>query len=280
MSMQGEEGNGGELNRYQQVLKPSALWSLGSVVLALLGWMLVAWLVEAVRGVSFPTPYECLLNLWELLGGGNFLGHSIYRHLSVSFLRWGQGFGIGVLLGLAYALTAGWWEVLRRLTLPLIEVLQLIPGLAWIPVAILIFGLNNIATIFMIAITTFPAVAISGIMGVRSVDRKYVYAARMCGAGAGRLFLTVFLPGAMAHLISGLRIAMGAAWRVLVAAEMIVGSGDGLGYAIIQSRWTMDYVSAFICIIIIASLGLATERLVLLPLEKMTVRRWGTAHGI
>lgn len=101
---------------------------------------------------------------------------------------------------------------------------------------------------------------------------------RLCGAGPWALFVTVFLPGALSHLLSGLRIALGAAWRVLVAAEMIVGSGDGLGYAITQSRWTMDYASAFACIAIIAMLGLGMERLVLLPLERRTVERWGVSH--
>ena len=250
-------------------------WALASGLFALGCWMLVAWLVQRIRGVSFPTPYECLLSLRDMLCGGEFLEHSIYHHLGVSFLRWVEGFALGAGAGLIYALTAGWWYVLRRLTLPVVEALQLVPGLAWIPVAILLFGLNSTATVFMIAITTFPAVAIAGIMGVRGVDRRYVCAARMCGAGSGVLFLTVFLPGAMAHVISGLRIAIGAAWRVLVAAEMIVGSGDGLGYAIIQSRWTMDYVSAFVCIIIIAGMGQAVERFVLSPLERITIRRWG-----
>lgn len=156
--------------------------------------------------------------------------------------------------------------------------MQVIPGLAWIPVAILLFGLNQAATVAIITLTTFPAVAIAGVMGVRSVDARYVRAARMCGAGPWALFATVFLPGALPHLLSGLRIALGAAWRVLVAAEMIVGSGDGLGYAIIQSRWTMDYASAFACIAIIATLGLGMERLVLLPLERRTVERWGLSH--
>ena len=72
----------------------------------------------------------------------------------------------------------------------------------------------------------------------------------------------------------GTRIALGSSWRVLVAAEMVIGSGTGLGYAIIQSRWTMDYVAAFVCIMVIALIGLSLERLVFLPLEKRTLRLW------
>lgn len=236
-------------------------------------------MVISIRGVPFPTPLECGSALLELLGGSPFLEQSIYRHTWVSFVRWAEGFGIGLGGGIVYAFVSGWSPSLRRITMPTIEVLQVIPGLAWIPVALLLFGLNQKATVAMIALTAFPAVAIAGVMGICSVDSRYVRAGRMCGAGPLALFSTVLLPAALPHFLSGLRIALGAAWRVLVAAEMIVGSGDGLGYAIIQSRWTMDYVSAFVCIGIIALLGMALERLLLLPLEQCTLRRWGVGHG-
>jgi len=254
-------------------------WGAAAILLGLGLWQATALAVTAARGVPFPTPWQCARMLLLLLGGRPFLDHGIYHHLGASLSRWAQGFGLGLGAGLVYAFAAGWWRPLRRLTMPTVEVLQVIPGLAWIPVALLIFGLNHVATVAMIAVTAFPAVAISGVMGVRSVDGRYVRAARMCGASAPTLFLTVHLPGALPHLLSGLRIAHGAAWRVLVAAEMIVGSGDGLGYAIIQSRWTMDYVGAFVCIALIAAMGLALERLVLVPLERRTVRRWGLSHG-
>ncbi|MEZ4600090.1 MAG: ABC transporter permease [Syntrophotaleaceae bacterium] len=254
------------------------IWSLGSAVFAIVLWQGIAWAVQAARGVPFPTPLDCLLALRHLLAGAIFLEYSIYHHLQVSLARWAAGFGIGLGTGLAYAFVAGWCRPVRLVTMPTVEVLQVVPGLAWIPVAILLFGLNQTATVAMIALTAFPAVAIAGVMGMQSVDRRYVRAGRMCGAGPLSLFATVFLPGALPHLLSGLRIALGAAWRVLVAAEMVVGSGDGLGYAIIQARWTMDYVSAFVCIAIIALLGLGLERLVLSPLERNTIRRWGISH--
>ena len=251
---------------------------LGAWIFGLGLWQLVAWIVGATRGVPFPTPWECARLLWEMVCGAVFLEHTIYHHVRVSLVRWAAGFAMGLSGGLAYAFVAGWSSPVRQVTMPAVEVLQVVPGLAWIPVAILLFGLNQTATVAIIVLTTFPAVAIAGVMGVRSVDTRYVRAGRMCGAGPLALFATVLLPGALPHLLSGLRIALGAAWRVLVAAEMIVGSGDGLGYAIIQSRWTMDYASAFACIAIIASLGLSMERLVLLPLERRTVNRWGVSH--
>lgn len=247
-----------------------AAWAFGLGL-----WQVTAWTVSAIRGIPFPTPWSCAEALWAMLSGTPFLEHSIYHHIRVSLERWAEGFGIGLSGGLAYALVAGWCAPVRQATMPTVEVVQVIPGLAWIPAAILLFGLNQTATVAIIALTTFPAVALAGVMGVRGVDARYVRAARMCGARPLALFATVLLPGALPHILSGLRIALGAAWRVLVAAEMIVGSGDGLGYAIIQSRWTMDYVSAFACIAVIACLGLGMERLVLAPIERRTIARWG-----
>lgn len=255
---------------------------LSSVAAALFGlglWQAVAAIVQATRGVPFPTPADCFLGLAHLLSGAVFLDHTIYQHTLASCLRWLEGFGTAFCAGIICAFVAGCLPFFRAVSMPTVEVLQLIPGLAWVPVVILLFGLNPTATIAIIALTTFPIVAVSGVMGFCSVDLRYIRAGRMCGYGAWGLLRTVYLPGALPHILSGTRIAIGSSWRVLVAAEMVVGAGNGLGYAIIQSRWTMDYVSAFVCIIIISILGLGLERLVLLPLERRTLLRWGMSNA-
>jgi ABC-type nitrate/sulfonate/bicarbonate transport system permease component len=97
----------------------------------------------------------------------------------------------------------------------------------------------------------------------------------MMGAGQGALLFQVLLPAALPQILTGLRVGLGNAWRVLVAGEMIVGTGTGLGYAILQARWTLDYASAFACIAIIGGLGLTVERGVFGPLERLVRRRWG-----
>ena len=257
------------------VFRKKVLQTCGAAAFGLALWQLVAAIVYVRRGVLFPTPVECFTGLVHMLGGAEFLDHSIYRHTLESCLRWIQGFGVAFCAGLVYAFAAVCLPFFRAVSMPTVEVFQLIPGLAWVPVVILLFGLNPTATIAIIALTTFPIMAVAGVMGFGSVDARYLQAGRMCGYGPWGLFRTVYVPGALPHLLSGTRIAVGSSWRVLVAAEMVVGSGSGLGYAIIQSRWTMDYVSAFVCIIIISVLGLALERLVLLPLERRTLRRWG-----
>ncbi len=253
----------------------SLLCSAAALTLVLLSWELTALAVTWLRGVPFPTPATTLIKLLHMLAGRPFLDHSIYTHIGNSLGRWVGGFLLGTLFGAGVGMACGRWHTVERLFMPSVQILQLIPGLAWIPVAILIFGIGDSATLFMIAVTAFAPVAINVTGGVKRVDEMYVRAARMLGLNNHMLFVNVLVPGALPHILSGLRIGLGNSWRVLVAAEMIVGSGTGLGYAIIQSRWTLDYSGAFVCIAIICVIGLIVERLIFIPLEKRTIELWG-----
>lgn len=251
------------------------LTALASAGLMVGLWYAVAWFVTYLRGVAFPTPWDTLRGLGRLLGGEPLSGSGLYRHVLHSLLRWVVGFAIASAAGLSYGLLAGWHGRLERLTVPVVHVLQLIPGLAWIPVAILLFGIGEKATVFMIAVTAFTPVAINVLGGVKRVDATYIRAARMLGASGAGLLVRVLIPGALPQVLSGLRVGLGNGWRVLVAAEMVVGTGTGLGFSIIQARWTLDYTSAFACVVIICIVGLVVERLVFAPLEARTVERWG-----
>jgi ABC-type nitrate/sulfonate/bicarbonate transport system permease component len=245
------------------------------VVLLLAVWQVGAWGISHARGVAFPTPWATCQRLGALLSGTPLLDATIYRHVADSLARWALGFGLAIGLGLVVGLVAGAWRWGARLLLPTVQLIQLVPGLAWIPLALLLFGIGPRATVFMIAITALPPIALSVVGGVRHVDPSYIRAARMMGAGQGALLFQVLLPAALPQILTGLRVGLGNAWRVLVAGEMIVGTGTGLGYAILQARWTLDYASAFACIAIIGGLGLTVERGVFGPLERLVRRRWG-----
>ena len=251
-----------------------ALRTMGAALFGLGLWTVAALVVEALRGIPFPTPWDCLLELCRLLGGATFLEFTLYEHVGASCLRWLAGFLLACAMAVTYAGLALASPLFRSVSLPTVEVLQLIPGLAWVPVAILLFGLGQTATVSIIVLTTFPVLALSVLMGFSCTDRDLVRVGRMCGCTGSDLFRTVYLPSALSHLLSGLRLGVGASWRVLIAAEMVTGSGEGLGFAIIQSRWTMDYVAAFACIAVIAVIGLCLERCLFLPLERHTLRRW------
>jgi ABC-type nitrate/sulfonate/bicarbonate transport system permease component len=252
--------------------------AVSSIIIPLALWWGLAALVTHLRGVPFPTPHETFGRLLGLLRGRLLLDFTIYRHLDDSLRRWAIGFGLAMMIGIASGLLLGWSRLLERLSMPTVTVLQLIPGLAWIPVAILLFGIGERATIFMIAATALAPVIINTTAGVKGVSEHLVRAARMMGADNRTLFVRVLLPGSLPHLLSGIRVGFANAWRVLVAAEMVVGTGTGLGYSIIQARWTLDYPASFVCIAIICAFGLLVERGLLLPLERRTVDRWGLAR--
>lgn len=246
------------------------------IVIAL--WQMLALVISHVRGIVFPTPLLTVQKLIILLQGRNLLDHTLYQHLTDSLVRWGIGFIIALVAGIALGLLLGWSRILERLAMPTIHVLQLIPGLAWAPIAILLFGISEQSTIFMIAMAAFTPIVLNATAGVKGVNEAYIRAARMMGANNRTVFTRVLLPGSFASILTGLRIGLANGWRVLVAAEMIVGTGTGLGYSILQARWTLDYTSSFACLVLICLVGLFVERGIFTPLERRTVERWGLSR--
>ncbi|NLX17747.1 MAG: ABC transporter permease subunit [Desulfobulbus sp.] len=239
-----------------------------SFVVVLAVWFLIAWGVQKVRGVDFPTPWQTGIRLWALVSGAPLADQTLWLHIQESLKRWLAGFGMAAVLGVGFGLLAGGIPWFAAISAGIPQVLLIIPGLAWIPVALLLFGIGESATVFMIAVASFAPIAMNVTHGIRGVDVQYVRAAQMMGAGTGKLFFQVLLPAALPSLLSGLRIGLGTGWRVLIAAEMVVGTGTGLGYSISQARWSLDYTAAFACITVICVIGLVVERLVLHPLEQ------------
>ena len=243
-------------------------------IVVLLLWKSVSLIIRIARGVDFPSPWQTAVRLAALLGGSTLSEQTIYTHLSSSLQRWALGFGLAAVLGVAYGLLAGRIKTFELATARIPQMLLLVPGLAWIPAAILLFGIGESATIFMIAISAFAPIAINVLAGIKHVDIQLIRAAEMMGADRNTLFFRVLIPAALPALLSGLRIGLGTGWRVLVAAEMVVGTGAGLGYSLIQARWTLDYASSFACVVIICGIGLLCEHVLLKQIEKYTIERW------
>lgn len=240
-------------------------------------WELAAQVVILTRAVAFPTPWQTAVRLAQFMNGETLSNHGLVVHIASSLRRWLIGFSIAASLGIGYGLMAGRVRWIEMATGGIPQLMLLIPGLAWIPVAILLFGIGETATIFMIAISAFAPVAITVLSGIKTIDIHLVRAAKMMGAGNNTLFFRVLIPAALPSVISGLRIGLGTGWRVLVAAEMVVGTGTGLGYSIIQARWTLDYAASFACIAVICMIGLFTEHVFLRQIEKKTIMCWSLA---
>lgn len=258
-----------------KIRKENIITTLVSLVIILLLWQLLAWGVRWIRGVEFPDPVSTFILFFKSLKGEPVYEYTIFQHTLASLSRWLLAYIIAVITGILVGSVLGINERLNKLFMPLVNMLQLIPGLAWIPIALLLFGLGNSATVFMIFIIALTPIIITTSTGIKNTPASLIHAARIMGARRKELFTHVLFPSALFHIIDGMRIGLANSWRVLIAAEMIVGSGLGLGYIIIQSRWTLDYMAAFVSIMVIVLIGLTAERFIFKRIENNLRKKYG-----
>lgn len=178
----------------------------------------------------FPAPLKVLEGVAELARRGVLL-----RYVRDSLLRVGAGYGTAVLLGVPLGMCMGWSRTLATIINPVVQVLRPISPIAWIPVAIVLFGVSEMAPIFLVFLGSFFPIVLTAMNGVSSVPPMYLRVARNFGLSSAALLFRVILPASLPQIITGLRIALGIAWLVVVAAEMIAVD-SGLGYLIIDAR--------------------------------------------
>jgi ABC-type nitrate/sulfonate/bicarbonate transport system permease component len=184
-----------------------------------------------------PSPADILGALNELALHGLPQGNTLLVHCLASLERVGIGFALALAAAIPLGIVLGWSRMLREMLSPVIETIRPIPPLAWIPLAILWFGIGLKSAAFIIFLGCFFPILLSTMSGVLSVDPVLVSAARTLGASQRQIFLHVLMPGATPSIYTGLRIGLGIGWMTLVAAEFTgVKSGYGLGYMIMTSR--------------------------------------------
>ena len=181
---------------------------------------------------------------------------------------------IGLPAGIALGIFAGMSRPISRVLEPIGVFANSISGIAWIPLAIVWFGVGWMTTLFIMLNTIFWLMFFNAMLGVRSIAKVYEQSVLTMGGSRWDVITNVYLPGAMPSIISGMRMSMGFGWRALIAAEMI-GGDSGLGFMIFTSASEFKIEEVFLGVIIIALIFLATDRYFLMPLEKWTVHRWG-----
>ncbi|MBC7077157.1 MAG: ABC transporter permease [Synergistales bacterium] len=197
---------------------------------------------------------------------------STYRLLAGSLLAVGVGIPLGMGIGM--------FAPLYRFFTPILSILLPIPSLAWVPVVILWLGLGNTTPIFIVFLSGIFPIVYNASVGARSVDQKLMWAALTMGATKRQLFLGVILPGSLAHIVTGVKLAVGGGWRSLVAAEMLAATLYGLGYRIFQAKGFMQIELMYAGIIWLAVLGFLLENGVFIPLESRTLKRWGVVREL
>jgi NitT/TauT family transport system permease protein len=248
--------------------------------------VLVCWEIvsrfELVNPVLLPPPTRIISHTLILLSPADVGGVSFFleRHVLISFTRIMAGYLIAAstctILGLLMGINKRAFGFFN----PLITLIMPIPSLAWVPVVILWLGLGNATIIFVTMIASIFPIIYNSAAGVRSMTLKHIWAAEIMGADRRTIFLKVLLPGAMPYIIAGHKLALGRAWRALVATEMVVATGYGLGYLIFEARTFMDTETMYGGIAMIAILGLIIEKGFFGRLERKTIEKWGMSRSL
>jgi NitT/TauT family transport system permease protein len=238
--------------------------------LAVLAVVIAVWWVVVVQTESaiFPTPWAVVTGALELVEDG-----TLWEHIRASLFRVGVGFGLAALVGIPLGLWMGWVAGAYRTFNPIFQMLRPISPIAWIPVAILWFGVGEMSPIFLIFISSVFPLIVQTTSGVHTIDRRYLRAAANFGVSRPVLFRQVVIPAVLPEIIVGMRIGIGVAWLVVVAAEMIA-LRSGLGYLIMDSRNAGNrYDLVIAAMIIIGTIGLLLDGITRL-LEKLKTVRW------
>ena len=238
---------------------------------ALAAVLLLAWhLGVRVSGTHVvPGPLQVLRGLRELAARGVLLDYTFD-----SIGRVAAGYAIALALGIPIGLWMGLSRLAEAGLNPLVQILRPISPIAWIPVAIILFGIGEAAPIFLIAMAAFFPIASATASGVRRVPPMFLAAGRNFGLSQRELLRRVLFPAAFPHILVSLRIALGVAWLVVVAAEMIAVD-SGLGYLIIDARNAgkrYDLVVAGMAMV--GAVGLILD-LLIRRLERLRSVRWG-----
>lgn len=244
-----------------------------------IGLILVVWEAtsrfDLINNFLFPPPTRIAVALWQEVGPNGNPPYALLWHVLRSLMRILVGTGLalvfGTLIGFAIGLTR--WG--RAIFMPIISCLMPVPTLAWTPILLLVFGIDDRTTIAVVFLAATFSIVYNVAAGIRFLNNRLLWAARSMGATWPNCFRLVILPGILPYLLTGLKLGIGFAWRALIAAEMLAASSFGLGFMIYSAAEYMNMTAIYGGIMMIAALGYLLERVVVTSIENHTVGKWG-----
>jgi ABC-type nitrate/sulfonate/bicarbonate transport system permease component len=256
--------------RWPARIKPKrdTLLGVGTIIALLAIWQLV-YLFEMMPRWAFPSPLQVVVAFYELTLSGELLvnaGYSVLRQFTGVVLAAAFGIPVGLALGAS--------PTVRAAFLPLCRLIYPIPGIAWIPLAILWFGIGFTSTVFVIFFTGIWPIIFNTMAGVETLSGQYTDVARAYLAPRSLYTRRILVPGSLPFIITGLRLTYGVGWRVIVGAEMI-SSIVGLGFLIDNARWQLRPDIMVCGMITIAMIGWVSENWFFDWVERRTLNRWG-----
>jgi NitT/TauT family transport system permease protein len=234
-----------------------------AVAAAIAAWWLVTAVFSAPQSLLRQTvPPKVVSALGELVDRGVLLPDA-----AISLWRLVIGLLVAAVIGIPAGLLVGVSATVERASLPLVQFVRMISPLSWSPIVVAVFGIGNQPVIFLIAVAAVWPILLNTAAGVKAVDPGYLDVARCFHATRFELLTAVLLPAVRAHVQTGLRLALGIAWIVLVPAEML-GVRSGLGYQILNARDQLAYDQVVAVIVVVGVLGYLLDwgaRLLLTP---------------
>lgn len=222
---------------------------LGGLLGLLMLWWLLAWWQADSHLATLFAPKATFASLYELLGQAE-----LYGHIGVSLQRIFIGLGLALLIGVPLGLLVGHSRNLELATTPAFQFLRMISPLSWMPIAVMVMGVGDVPIYFLLAFAAVWPILLNTAAGVRQLDHRWLQLTRSLSATYTETLLRLIIPGILGHVLTGVRLAIGILWIVLVPCEML-GVSAGLGYFILDTRDRLAYSELMAMVIIIGLLG-------------------------
>jgi ABC-type nitrate/sulfonate/bicarbonate transport system permease component len=250
--------------------------------------------LRSLSSLRILIPFAALVTIWSVIQGlGDFpervlaspwrvwdtmvllFSHGILaEYIRTSMAMIGVATAISLAIGVPIGFLVGSNRYAARALETFLRYLQGISGIAWLPLVVIWFGFTHVTTLAIVIYTLVVPIIFNTMTGIRAVPEHYALGLRSLGAGRFRVITDVYLPGALPSIMVGLRLGMGYGWRALIAAEMLVRQG-GLGDLIFGARTSGQIDRIIGGMIMIGTLYIIIDRLLVQPLENLTIARWG-----
>ncbi len=242
-------------HRAREVATSAALGGAGLIVLLALWALGVHWLERDMPLAHLFTPKAAFVSLYELLRGGELTHDTI-----ASLRRVGVSLALALAAGIPTGLAVGSSRLFDASTRGAFQFVRMISPLSWMPIAVMLFGIGDAPIYFLLAITAVWPIVLNTAAGVRQLDPRWLALAKSLSATRTEVLFKIILPGILGHILTGVRIAIGIIWILLVPCEML-GVTSGLGYFVLDTRDRLAYSELMAVILLIGVLGFTLDAL-------------------
>jgi nitrate/nitrite transport system permease protein len=244
-----------------------------------LGLLVLVWQLVSASNTNFPSPFvtwDAAVKLFAdpfYSNGPNDQG--IGWNILASLKRVALGFGLAAAAGIPLGFLIGRWRFLAGMCNPIVSLLRPVSPLAWLPIGLLVFKAANPAAIWAIFICSIWPMIINTAVGVQRVPQDYMNVARVLNLSEWKIFTKILLPSVLPYMLTGVRLAIGTAWLVIVAAEMLTG-GVGIGFWVWDEWNNLNVPHILIAIVVIGVVGLVLEQALVALARAVTYEESGS----